>query len=269
MSRGAANAAIKLGAIGHKVDYAETDYHITKVEASIGKDIFGSVDLLFGDKVGHVFDLQTSLVCAVDGVVESVSSLHKILEESSDKNVIILANNFLPDVSNSMAETWLQKRGKCIPFKVSNWNLEKFLDLEKMGIACVSPDRGDITSNISLKNTKMMPINIFQDKITILSDNSYDRSKIVVSVSKTLGGLTGMVKDRIKTLVGYSRLTARSGVITWDTLQKESKNLSDLYSKELVIPLSSWVSGQKANESIQKILQNLGCLIIVKKGEIL
>jgi len=269
MTKNAADAAIKMGAIGHKVEYLETDYHITKVESVIGKDIIGSVDPLFGNRVGHVFDLESCIICAIDGTVETVSSLHRILEESSDKNIVILANNFLPDVSNSMAETWIQKRGKCIPIKVTNWNIAKFIDYESLGICCVSPDRGDITTNISLKSSKILSINILKDKVTIQLDNGSDRSKIIVSVSKTLGGLTGIAIDRIKTLIGYSRLVARSGVITWEDLEKESKKLSHLYSEKLVIPLSSWVNGQKANSSLQKILQNLGCLIIVKRGETL
>lgn len=266
LSRATANAAIKLGAIGHKVEYQETDYHTTKVEAFVGKDIIGNVEQLFGNKVTHKFDLESCIICAIDGTVESVASIDKILTESKDKNIIILANNFLPDVSNSMAETWLQKKGKCIPFKVSSWNVQNFLNLENMGICCASPDRGDLISSISLESSKTLNIHIDHDRITIQSENDLDRTKITIMVSKSLGGLVGTVKDRIKTLIGYARISARSGVITWELLQEESKNLSELYSKDLVMPLSSWVNGQKASESLQNILQSIGCLIIVKKG---
>ena len=191
------------------------------------------------------------------------SSIHKILELSGKKNIIILAKSFLPDVSNTMSETWKTKRGKCVPFKVDSWNVENFLDLEKSGLTCVSNERGDIISNISLETSKSIDVSILENKIILLTKIDTDRSKIVIHVSKSLSGLTGVAIDRIKTLIGFARISSRSGVFRWEKLNLESGTLSDLYSKDLVMPLQTLESASKAHKSLTEILQGIGCLVIV------
>lgn len=266
MSRAAAESVINLGGLGHKVNYVESSERVTKVESVVGKEIFGSVDPLFGDKAGRNHKLESAVSIAIDGSVESLGSIYKILEELGSTSVVLIANSFLPDVSNSLAETFIQNRGKCIPFKAENWNSTNFLDLEKSGIICVSNERGDTVSGISLKNVKQSSVIVSENKVILESENVYDRSDIIVSVSKTLGGLTGVAIDRIKSLVGYSRLAARGGVVRWEDLKENFSRISDLYSENLVMPLHSLEGGLRGVKSLRSILQEVSCLVIVKKG---
>lgn len=263
MAKSAAIAVIELGGIGHKVEYREVNSDTTKIEVHEGREIFGHVDHLFGDRVGHSHDLQSCTIFAIDGTVETVASIHQVLENSLETPAVIMAKNFLPDVSNSIAETWKMNRGKCIPFVVSSWGLENFLDLEKRGVPCISQDRGDVISSLKINQAQILSFSTSPSCSIIKVPGERDRTKIVVSVSKTLGGLTGIALDRIKTLVGFARLSARSGVIRWDTLSQE---FSSLYSKNLVMPSSSFKSSLRVVESLDRILQELGCMVIVQAG---
>ena len=266
MTKIAAKTAIEMGALGHKIEILETNDPTTKVLPHVGKEISGAVDPLFGDKVFHKNDMQDCLIFAIDGTVETVSSVHRILELSASKSIIILAKSFLPDVSNTIAEMWKSGKGKCVPLKIDSWNIENFLDLEKFGVTCVSHERGDIISNVSLETSKSISISILESKIILLTEKDTDRSKIVIHVSKSLGGLTGIAIDRIKTLIGFARISSRSGVFRWEKLHQESSKLSDLYSKDLVMPLQTLESASKAYKSLTEILQGIGCLVIVSTG---
>lgn len=263
MAKSAAIAAIELGALGHRVEHEETSSPVTKIEVHEGKEILGHVDPLFGDKVGHAHDLQKCLIVAVDGVVESVASVHNLLETSLEVPVVIMAKSFLPDVTNSMAETWRRNRGKCIPYVASAWGVNDFLSLEKTGILCVSYERGDIISALKLSNAKQLSFSILQNRSILRIQDQSDRSKIVISVSQTLGGLTGIAVDRIKSLIGYARIASRSGVTKWAEF---SQDFSSLYSKNLVVPRASLKNSIKTVESMNRILQELGCVIIVQTG---
>lgn len=267
MAKCAAIAIIDQGGLGCKVEFEETPGPVTRILAKSGREILGDVDPLFGDRVGRNFNLGNCIVVAVNGVVESVSSLHNVLTASSDVPVVVLAETFLPDVSNTMAETWKSGRGKCLPFVTKKWGVESFLDLEKQGLLCVSNERGDTISGLKLESSRGLEVTVEKESCTISSPDINVNSKLVIEISQSLGGLTGLAKDRIKMLVGHARLCARSGVTEWEKLSKESPLFSDLFSKELVISSSSVVGGLRASESLRKVLQELGCLILIAQGE--
>jgi len=267
MTSAAAGAVIRMGGLGHNVDYTENTGKASLVTVFAGKEILGHIDLLFGDKCGHLHDLQDCAVIAIDGTVETVSSIHSILESSTSRPIIIIARNILPDVSNTMAETFLRKRGVCIPFISTDWKVENFLDLEKIGIRCVSNERGDTVSVVSAADIMSCQASITERKFLAKFSDCSDRTKIEVSISKSLGGLTGLALDRTKMIVGFARIASRSGVFRWEDLREESEKLSGLYSKDLVLPCYSLESALRSNQSLSKILQDLGCVITVQKGE--
>lgn len=266
LSHATALAIISLGGLGCKIDYEENRQPESKIISHGGRVIFGEVDHLFGDRVGRQFDLKGCTVIAVMGTIESVSSLHFALESSSERPVIILAENFLPDVANTLAETWTQNRGKCLPFLVKNWSVENFLDLEKQGILCVSNERGDTISGLKLESHCDLNVSTSATTCTVSGGKEQMTSKLTVEISQSLGGMTGLVKDRVKMLVGFARQCARGGIVRWESLSKLSHSFSDLYSKELAISSQSVVVGAKASESLKKVLQELGCVILVSQG---
>ena len=266
MSLGAAHAVIDSGGLGCRIDYEETQQPVTKIVTHGGREISGEIDPLFGDRVGRQFDLKGCAVIAVAGAVESVSSLHFALESSAERPIVVLAESFLPDVSNTLAETWRQNRGKCLPFIARKWGTDNFLDLEKLGILCVSHERGDTFSSLKLESSREINVTTSSTSCTVSNLEDKSVSKITVEISQSLGGLTGLVKDRVKTLVGFARQCARSGVTRWEDFSEVSQDFLDLYSRELVISSQSVVTGAKASKSLQKVLQELGCVILVSQG---
>ena len=267
MARATAEAVLQQGGMGCPVEYKESHTAMTRVMAHSGKQFVGEVDPLFGDRVGRNFDLPGCTVVAVDGFVESVAALHTLLESSATRPVVVLAKHFLPDVSNTAAETWVANRGKFLPFVVKEWGAGNFLDLESQGILCISQERGDMFSKLRLESCR--PLNVtFQSQACCISGSDHDVvSKLTVEISQSLGGLTGLAKDRTKTLVGYARQCARSGVTRWKDFSEASRSFSELYSNGLAISSQSLVSGSRAAASLQKILQELGCVIQMTQGE--
>ena len=267
LSLSTAQAVINLGGLGCRVEHEETVGPVTKIVTHSGTEILGEIDHLFGDRVGRDFDFEGCAVIAVDGAVESVSSLHFALESSVSRPVVILAGHFLPDVSNTLAENWRLGRGKCLPFRIKKWPVENFLDLEKQGILCVSFERGDTFSGLKLESNSELRVDVNSTSCTVSGGHEQVNSKLTVQVSQTLGGLTGLVKDRVKMLVGFARQCSRSGVTKWEELFEMSQDFSALYSRDLAISSSSLVSGAKASESLRKVLQELGCVILVSPGD--
>jgi len=266
LSLATALAVIDLGGLGCKIDYEENQQPESKIIAHSGRVIFGEVDHLFGDKVGRQFDLRGCAAVAVLGTVESVSSLHFALESSAERPVVVLAEKFLPDVSNTLAENWKQGKGKCLPFAVRNWSVENFLDLEKQGILCVSRERGDTFSGLKLESNSELCVSTSVGTCTVSGGQEQVTSKLTVEISQSLGGMTGLVKDRVKMLVGLARQCARGGVVRWENLSEASYALSECYSRELAISAQSLAAGAKASESLKKVLQGLGCVILTLQG---
>jgi hypothetical protein len=262
-SASCALALIELGGLGHKIDYVEHSGSSCVIDIFDGKEMKGHVDPLFGDRVGRNHSFDKCAVIAVDGIVESVGSIHKILEYSQETPVVLMAKNFLPDVSNTMAESMKKSRATCLPVVMDSWWRENFLDIEKDGISCVSHDRGDTVSSLKIDGIKMSKFESVEDRVRLEFSNNASRSKIVFKVSKSLGGLVGPALDRTKALLGYARLSSRSGVIDWEDLCEISSNFSDLYSKNLVAPCSSLEGAFRVHKSLNSILQEMGCLITV------
>ena len=138
-------------------------------------------------------------------------------------------------VSNTLAESWRQDRGKCLPFVVKEWPNSNFLDLEKQGIMCVSSERGDTFSSLKLEFNSNLTVTTDIASCTISGGQEQVNTKLTVEISQMLGGVTGLVKDRVKMLVGLARQCARGGVLRWKNFLEESHSFLDLFSKELEI----------------------------------
>lgn len=262
-SSSCALALIELGGLGHKIEYTEHSGSACVIEIFDGKEIKGHIDPLFGDRVGRDHTVEGCAVFAIDGTVETVSSVHRLLEYSQDVPVVIMAKNFLPDVSNTMAESVKKSRAFCIPVVIDSWWLENFLDIEKSGIPCVSSERGDIISSLKTDSLKLIGFESSANKISLAFSDSKNRSRISLKMSKSLGGLVGPALDRTKSLLGYSRLASRSGIVRWEELCEASSDFSELYSKNLAAPYSSLEGASRVHRSLKSILQGMGCLITV------
>ncbi len=250
MSSSIAKKLICLGACGSEVELKEGQQYATVVKTIQGKKIIGSIDPLFASRVS-LGDETSYCVVAIDGFVESVSQIHRVLEASEKQSVVIMARGFFPDVSNTLAESWISRGLRVIPFTATDWGVANFLSLEKSGFECVSNESGGQIQNARLQN----PINmtVFEN-YAIYQNSDCQSSKLIVSFGKDLAALKGLSIDRTKMLISLGRFAARSGVLNV-TIEESS----------LHIPMSSYVAAIRAEQSLQNVLQNLGCVIVSKK----
>jgi len=111
---------------------------------------------------------------------------------------------------------------------------------------------------LNIDNLKQNSVFIDKTEIVLQNDHFVDRANISFFISNSLGSLTGISLDRMKFLVNLSRLSARSGVLKWKDLPQECLHF---FSKELAIPCYTLENSFRVKESMDKILQNLGCII--------
>jgi hypothetical protein len=213
LSRKIANEIFSMGGCGVEVTLKESESHGTKIEAVTGTCQLGHIENLFSSKLSEDFSIQDeSYVVAIDGIVESMSQIHSLLEKTSGQNLIIAARGFLPDVANTLSANY-QKKLMCIPFVVEEeWCCENFLDLEKIGVSCASSVIGSEISK--LKNREKIKVAIAKDRIHFDKSLMSTQRKINISFGKDLQSLKGISIDRVKFLLAVMRFTSRSGIST-------------------------------------------------------
>lgn len=247
MSCSIAKKLIRIGACGTQVDFKEGSQYATIISSIRGKKIIGSVDPLFASRVSTAGDEEKYYGIAIDGIVESMSQIHRVLEAAENHNVVILARGFLPDVSNTLAENWINQKLRVVPFTVTDWGVEGFLQLEPAGFECVSNESGGQIRNAKLQS--LIKMQVMENQV-IYQDQDGGSSKLEVSFGKDLASLKGVSIDRTKILVALARFSSRSGVTEIATS-----------AGSIHVPVSSFDVGLRAEKSLVSILQNLGCVI--------
>ena len=240
--------AFYMGGCGSEVNLLESNMFGTRVKCIEGLSQKGSIAPGFSSSLESDFSFSgEAFVFAVDGYVEKISQIHRILEGSKDSTVIIAARGFLPDVVNTLSTNYPSKLN-CIPFVVEDWCIPSFLLLEKMGVVCASSEVGSELSNLRIEK----PIEISIDLSTLLiknSDTLQDR-KISIEFGSDLSYLKGLTIDRVKTLLALIRFTSRSGVM---------KLKYDNFV--FYVPTSTYKTASRCSESIENILQNIGSIV--------
>jgi hypothetical protein len=253
MSNVSVKKLVRLGACGRSVALQEGSHLGTVVKFVSGEEIRGSIDPLFNSRT-NVGDLAEEFYgVAIDGIVESVSQLHRILESNVEEKIVVLARGFLPDVANTLAENWSLKRLGVIPFVVSGWGVENFLNLQDAGFECVSSEAGNVITNAKLQ--KIIEMRVSRDRIIYGEGTNNCGARLIMSFGRDLGDLKGVALDRTKILVALSRFVARSGL-------SKIKTISGF---EIFVPNSSLEVAKIAKDSLNGILQNLGGVIITTK----
>lgn len=252
LSLGITKKLVKLGAVGTPVSLREGSHSGTVISCVRGQEVMGSIDPLFDSRVPLDQTRNEFYIVAIDGTVESMGQIHSLLEKSNQQKLIILARGFLPDVSNTLAENWRTGKLAVIPFVVTNWGVENFLDLEKNGFECVSTETGGTIGAARLHN--QLCATIFKNRIVYQSNGKKTKTDLSVSFGEDLGSLKGISIDRTKTLLALARFVARSGIV--------ELNMGD---RSLFVPRSSLDVAKRAEKSLEEILQNIGGVITSNK----
>ena len=258
LPRGVANRitqeTFQMGGAGCAVQLKEGEQWGSTVRCLEGLVQAGGIEPIFMKQLPSSFSYEgKALVVAVDGVVESVGQIHTILEKSASQDLIILARSFLPDVANTIAVNYQQKKTRCIPFVVGDWALNNFLEFHNLGVACVSTESGDVISNVQLGGEIVASVS--HNEI-ILENNVSRKRRISVELGRDLGAMRGLALDRIKTMLALVRFTIRTGfsTVTYD-------------ERTFYVPKSSYLAAIKTKESVEKSLRELGAVIIEKKEQ--
>lgn len=238
---------VRVGACGSSVSLQEGKQTGTIVSVIQGAEIPGTIDPLFDSKIDLPQQNGSFYVVAIDGIVESMGQIHKLLDDVGSQKVIILARGFLPDVSNTMAENWISGRLGVIPFAVTEWGTRNFLDLHKHGIECVSEITGGEIRKARLQ--EQISVSISKTKITYKGHGKL-KTNISVSFGRDLGNLKGLSLDRTKMLLALGRFAARSGIVSFD-----------IRNQQLSVPSSVVDAACRVEKSLDDILQNLGGII--------
>jgi hypothetical protein len=247
MSGTIAKKLIQMGACGSHVSLVEGNHFGTVVKVVSGEEIFGSIDPLFNSRADVPNESGDFYGVAIDGIVESVAQIHKMLDAAGNNGIVIAARGFLPDVSNTLLENWLSGKLKVIPFVISDWGNRNFLDLVESGFECVSYAMGNEIRKARLQ--RLIKMSIDTDRITYQAVKN-TKSKMSVSFGMDLGSLKGISIDRTKTLLALGRFAARSGITKFD--------VNDC---QLTVPHSSVIVGTRAKDSMDNILQSMGGVI--------
>lgn len=255
LSSAIAKKLIRIGACGSSVNLQEGQHLGTVITAIQGAQIPGMIDQLFDSKIDLPQQDGNFYGVAIDGIVESMGQIHKLLDEVPDQKIVILARGFLPDVSNTLAENWSSGRLNVIPFVITDWGTDNFLDLVAAGFECVSTATGSEIQKARLQ--KLIPMTMTKEKITYQAQEK-PKTELGVSFGKDLGSLKGLSIDRTKTLLALGRFAARSGVVGFDVL-----------GHQLIVPSSVVVTAVRAEKSLRDILQNIGGIITSNPREVI
>lgn len=249
MSNSIVKKLVRLGGCGRPISLGEGNHLGTTIKIVSGEEIRCSIDPLFDSRT-NIDEMDGNFYgIAIDGIVENVSQIHKILESNVEEKIVVIARGFLPDVSNTLASNWIAKRLGVVPCVVLDWGVKNFLDLQKMGFECVSSDIGSEIRSTRLQ--KVISMSVTKHGIIYGSKNNDYRAKIIVSFGQDLGSLRGVAIDRTKTLLALSRFASRSGLSKIETASVH----------KFFVPNSSLIAARRARNSLEKILQNLGGVI--------
>ena len=100
--------------------------------------------------------LSDARIIVVDGMVNEVSEIHRVLSESNEKDIdiAIFASAFSPDVENTLSVNWQSGKLRVLPFVMEKGldDINQIRDIcEPLGITPVSKDTGKILSGIDLE----------------------------------------------------------------------------------------------------------------------
>ena len=245
-----ANEIFRMGACGSSVRLVEGNQSATRVRCITGQVQSGTLENLFLARVGNEFnDSRQRYVVAVDGIVETIGQLHGILQSAEKEPLLLLARGFLPDVANTLTVNFPHNLN-VVPFVVTNWYEENFLNLRQRNITCVSVDTGDTIQNAKLD--KKIATAISPNEI-VFDAGKLEERIIEVSFGTDLGVMKGIAKDRVKLALALMRFTSRSGF-----MKLSYKGV------DFIAPISSFRAAVACDESLSLVLRSIGAIITYK-----
>jgi hypothetical protein len=254
-------SAIEFGALNGSLRFEISNNKDFFISSESSVKIVGNVHPAF-ELTRNWFDFPV-IVC-VDGLIETLGELDHLLQESAEhkNNVIILANDFHPDVVNTLSENFKEKRLNIVPFVVRKWGsdpgIEPLQVCDNLNLECISRDRGDVLVTKGLDDFSMVKSVYLSARNITLHNKEGDDVHTTIRIPKVSDSLAGLIEDRI-------RITLQSckGIAKWGLL-KEHKILDYAESLGFVPPkvsANSLYFGIKTASQCKANILNMGAII--------
>jgi len=237
-----------MGLAGSQLTLNEANHFGTSIKIVDGSAISGNIDNIFCHDGKQFKIVDDAFIVSIEGIVENISQIHNILEQSKGHAVIICALGFFPDVSHTLRENFDKNLLKVFPFVTKTFN-RSLIELAQSGIECLTSDMGSSISNITLN--KKLRVVLTNDEFLYTEQNTSNFNRhIEVSFGTDLSSLRGIAIDRTKILSSIVRSIIKTGFISFT-----------LCNKEIIMPYGSLCAANKCLISLETTLNQVGAIL--------
>jgi hypothetical protein len=258
------------------VDVEEIDGQ-TFIKVDDCLEIRASVPGEFGEKI----ELRSVNFFTFDGIIEKVSEINRLLEDlsSKDEPSIILARGFGYEVVSTLLHNWRLKKLKVIPATILGDPLDNFLFIDlpeiikgnRIFVDDIWNERAEMIDLIEIENNKItifdprksIQANLVSKKIIEESSSNPEMRewaqmrarkmssrKITIYLGREYGGLRGIVKDRIQSLIRFVLFSRKDGI-----------SLVKIQNKNIILPSQSLIEAKKAAKSFVNTMKTTKAII--------
>tara|TARA_Y100000592_G_C5450064_1_gene308240 strand:- start:153 stop:1322 length:1170 start_codon:yes stop_codon:yes gene_type:complete len=192
--------------------------------------------------------LQSHSILVIDGVVEKVSEIDRLLQScaAEDRNLLLCARSFSPDVANTLYQNFKNKKLRVIPFKVSLGEDSKDLMI-KNNIQFIDVESSQILNTLHIDSlSETYDLLYSPGGMKIVSGKGLDRHA-KVEIPGYLMHQMGIIEDRIKHSLSIALEAAKFGIFYVD-------------DKPLCTARAYFVAN-KTVVGLKSTIKNLGCII--------
>jgi hypothetical protein len=227
-------------------------------------------------------EILDPIVVVVDGIVESVSEIHHLLEEAGSlkEHIVFFARGFSDDVINTLKVNYDRGTVRCVPVVVK-YDIDGFNLLNDVAVVCgsdvVSSLKGDLISSIKIKDASRVESVVFSENGTIVSDkkNSANvNSHLLRLQKKSNESVDSIVTDALSKRI--QRLGMKQINIFLSEKHKRQKHLFDrcirafksasefgvCYLKDGCYPTAAVICGDFFAKKLLSSLESMGCVVV-------
>lgn len=227
-------------------------------------------------------EILDPIVVVVDGIVESVSEIHHLLEEisSSKEYAVFFARGFSDDVVNTLKVNYDRGAVKCVPVAVK-YDMDGFNLLNDVAVVCgcdvVSFLKGDLISSIRIKDASRVESVVFSENGTVISDKKNSAnvdSHLLRLQKKSNESIDSIVVEALTKRI--QRLGMKQVNIFLSEKHKKQKHLFDrcirafksasdfgvCYFDDGCYPNAAVVAGEFFAKKMLCSLESMGCVVV-------
>jgi len=208
--------------------------------------IDGHLDPMF---YGTKFSGSCLLICS-EGKIESLGQIDALLNWSAknSKRILLLAESFNPDVSNTLKVNYDSKKLNVLPVIINNSEIKK---IEQMGNKVVERDNGLRFGNLDYGEFDNFEASLINNKIEIL-DHAGSNLVVKVSMPIALEPLHSIIEERVRCGLAIIKDAAEAGIVS---IQYENGNIT--------VPRSSLKHALRTFKEWKKMM-NISCTVTLQ-----